>query len=84
MSDLQDLLANRRAAEDALAAAEGDLLADLVAAKDAHRANPTQDSRARKAAAVEAVQEYRAATRAGRSGHGVGGDAFLSHEQNEG
>lgn len=51
-----------------------DLLDELVDAKDAARANRSEANVKRKAAAVAAVQEYRARTRAGRTSL-VGGDA---------
>lgn len=79
-----DLVAAKRAADEALAAAEADLLAELVAAKDAHRAKPTAKTRERKAAAVAAIQEVRAQARRGRTGNAVGGDVFLSPDQNGG
>lgn len=78
-----DLLAAKRAADAALAAEETQLLAELLAAKDAHRQNRSQRNRERKAAAVAAIRAVRAESRRGRTGL-VGGDAFLSPVQNEG
>lgn len=51
-------------------------VAELVAAKDAYRADPS--ARARRDAAVAAVQEIRAAERAGRPGLRPAGDAFVT------
>jgi hypothetical protein len=79
VTDIGKLVARAAAAQAALADAESGALAELVAAKDAHRANPTDKTRARKAAAVEAVQQLRAVQRAGRGeGPSVGGDAFVT------
>lgn len=79
-----DLLAAKKKADAALAAHEAELVAELVAAKDAARREPNERNRGRKARAVAAVQEARAHARQGRTGHAVGGDAFLSPVQNGG
>jgi hypothetical protein len=84
MTDIGKLISAKQAADTKLAAAESDLLTELVAAKDAHRAAPAAQTRARKTKAVAAVVAYRAAVRADRDRHAVAGDAFLSPEQNEG
>lgn len=51
-------------------------VAELVAAKDAYRTDPSDANRDRKAAAVAAVQALRAAERADRTGVQVCGDAY--------
>jgi hypothetical protein len=84
VSHLEDLLAAKATADEALAEAEGELLAELVDAKQAAREDPSEDNRARKVAAVEAIQQWRFVVREGREAHAVGGDAFLSPEQNGG
>lgn len=84
MSEFHELLAAKNAADAALLDAEASVLAELVAAKDAYREDPTSANRERKAAAIESVVALRALQRAGREAHAVGGDAFLSPEQNQG
>lgn len=79
-----DLAKAAKKANEALAKAEDDLRWELVLAKEAYRNNPTDENRARKAAAVTAIQEARAIARKGRTGNAVGGDAFVSPEQNGG
>lgn len=81
MSDIEDLLATKSAADAAVADAEERLLAALVAAKDKYRSRPSPATKAARDAAVADVQALRAAQREGRSGVGVGGDVFLSTEQ---
>ena len=83
MSELEDLLAAKQAADEALVQAEGELLAELVEAKDAAREDPSEENRERKRVAVAAIQQYRAVTREGRDSHAVGGDAFLTPEHTE-
>jgi DNA-binding FadR family transcriptional regulator len=83
MSQFNDLLAAKRAADEALADFEATLIAELVQAKDAHRKSPTDTTRQAKAAAVANIQAHRALLRATRTDL-VGGDAFVSPEQNEG
>lgn len=72
---INELIAAREKADAALAAAGDDLKAELVAAKTAYRADPTDDTRARRDAASARVQAWRAAIRSGRGGVNVGGDA---------
>lgn len=87
MTDLERLAAAKREADAALADAEAAMYAKLVDAKEAYRASPNVRTRAARDAAVAEVQAYRAAQRADRpagSGGSVGGDAYLSPEQNEG
>jgi hypothetical protein len=83
MTAFRDLLARQREANQALAEAEQVVLDKLVAAKEAHRADPTPETLERKRQAVEDVQALRAIQRADRPAdqHTVGGDAFLSPEQ---
>lgn len=77
--DLAALIAQRAALDEAIGGAHDDALAELVAAKAAYRADPSEANRARKAAAVTAVQQVRAHLREGRTTTQVGGDAFLSN-----
>jgi len=81
-----DLLAAKAAADVALVEAEQAILTELLAAKDAYRDDPSDDNRERRRLAVENVRALRAVQRADRptDRHTVGGDAFLSPEQNEG
>lgn len=51
-------------------------VAELVAAKDACRADSSDANRARKTAAIAAVQAIRAEERANRTAVGIVGDAF--------
>lgn len=51
-------------------------VAELVAAKDAYRADPSGENRARKVAAVEAVRAIRAEERT--DAVRIGGDAFVT------
>lgn len=53
-------------------------VAELVAAKDAFRADPSEVNRVRKADAVAAVQAIRAEERSNRSGVRVAGDAYVA------
>lgn len=81
MADLDTVLANFEAAKAALEDLETALLDRLVAAKTAHSVAPTEATRAAKAAAVDDVQRFRAATRAGRpqgTGGLISGDVFVS------
>jgi hypothetical protein len=77
VTDLERLLAEKQAADAALAEIEAALLASLVAAKDAHRSDPNEATRAAKAEAVADVRAYRAVVRAGRS-QLVAGDSYVS------
>lgn len=70
ISDLERALPYAEAEE---AAVEG-----LVAAKDAYRAEPNAANKARRAVAVEAVKEIRAAERAQAGRQFVVGDAFVT------
>lgn len=80
MSDLERLLAAKADADRQLAEAEAGLLAELVAAKKAYRADRSPGNRDRKDTAAAAVQAYRAVIRAGRTVHDVAGDAVASLE----
>lgn len=53
---------------------------ELVAAKDAYKAKPTDKSRARRDAAVAAIQAIRLEERSSRSTLAIAGDAFVSQE----
>lgn len=66
--------------EHMLAHAEREDIAviELVAAKDAYQADPSDANRERKAAAVAAVLAIRAEERAQRPGMRVCGDAYVS------
>lgn len=82
--DLAALIAQRAALDDQITAAHDDALAELVAAKEAFRADPSEANRYRKAAAVGAVQRLRGHLRVGRTTTQVGGDAFVSNPSSEG
>lgn len=69
ISDLEHMLPHAESEEAAVA--------DLVAAKDAFRADPSEDNRQHKADAVAAVQAVRAEERANRVGVRLAGDAFV-------
>jgi hypothetical protein len=58
-----------------------ELLAELVAAKQAYRDDPSEENKRRKADAVAAVREHRARERAGRAGNAVGGDATVAGQE---
>lgn len=81
MSDFQALRDAKLAADEALAAAESDLVAEYEAARDAYAADPDDDSKreAYKAAGAE-LAGCREVVREGRKGVRVAGDAFLSTE----
>jgi len=76
MADIADLLAQKadidRQVLDAMAAAE----TELLAAKEAYRADPTNETAQRRLDAIAAIQAIRAAVRAGRP-LAVAGDAFV-------
>lgn len=55
---------------------EEEALDELVKAKEAHRKKSTDETKARRDAAVEAVQAIRAEERANRAGITIGGDAY--------
>jgi len=74
--DLETLLTQRADLDAQVDAAHQAALDELVAAKDAHRADPNPDTEARKAAAVEAITRIRKHLRADRTGVAVAGDAF--------
>lgn len=85
--DFEALLRALAEAKAALLAAEAEATAELIHAKAACREDPSEENRDRKARAVENIQALRALVRADRDkgpGVTVGGDAFLSPEQNEG
>lgn len=82
--DLRALIQQKESIDHQLAQMEAQALTELVDAKDAHRADPSEANRLRKAAAVTQIQRLRGYQRAGRTGTRVGGDAFLSPTQNEG
>lgn len=60
------------------AEAEDEAGVELVAAKDAYMAKPSDENRRRKAAAVDAIQALRAEARTNRRTLGVVGDAFVT------
>lgn len=57
---------------------EEKLLAELLAAKDAHGADPSDANRKRKTKAAEKLRAHRAEARQGRTSL-VGGDAYKSN-----
>jgi hypothetical protein len=74
-------------AKAALLAAEAEATEELIHAKTAYREDPSEENRDRKTRAVENIQALRALVRQDRakeSGAELGGDVFLSPEQNEG
>ena len=79
----ESLLKAKQKADAAVEKFEDDLRWELVLAKEAYRGDPTDENRARKAAAVKAIRELRAEVRKHRTSL-VGGDAFLSPDQNGG
>lgn len=84
MSRIEDLLAARAAADTALQDAELAAAGVLLSAATAYRDDRNRENwAAYKAAQVELVA-LRQAIKADRDGVTVGGDAFLSPEQNEG
>lgn len=77
--DYEGLLTALAEAKAALLQAETEATEELIAAKDAYRENPNEETRARKAAAVEQIQALRAILRANRpKGVQVGGDAYIT------
>jgi hypothetical protein len=85
--DFEALLRAVVEAKAALLAAEAEATEELINAKAAYRKDPSDENRDRKARAVEDIQALRALVRADRaqgSGAELGGDVFLSPEQNEG
>lgn len=77
MSASADRAADLRTEADALDSL-ADLEADLLAAKDAYNSAPTEENRAARQAAAEALRRARAETRT--EGVTVGGDAFIEQE----
>jgi hypothetical protein len=71
VTNWEDLAAAKMAAEEALADAEKELLAELAAAKAAFRKSKSEANERRHAEAVQAVAAYRAVVRADRAGVGV-------------
>lgn len=69
ISDLEHMLPHAEREEEAVA--------ELVAAKEAFRDDPSEANRRRKADAVAAVQAARFEERANRTGIRVAGDAFV-------
>ncbi len=85
--DIEALLRQVAEAKAALLQAETEATEELIHAKDAYRADPSDENRERKAAAVERIQALRRAVRADREqspGGRLGGDVFLSPVQNDG
>jgi hypothetical protein len=80
VSDLERLLAAKADADRQLAEAETGLLAELVTAKKAYRANRSPANRERKDAAVAAISAYRLVVRVGRTVHDVAGDTVVALE----
>lgn len=79
MSELDDLIAAKAAADAALASAEDGARRRLLAAKEALRDNPDdEDAKAEKAEAVAEMQAVRGVLREGRQVTAVGGDAVAS------
>ncbi len=76
--DIQQLLAAAAEAKRNLDLAVADLLAELEAAKEEARDNPTDANHERRRAAVRAIQQYRAFARTDRAGTSVGGDARVT------
>jgi hypothetical protein len=76
--DFEALLDALVEAKAALLAAEAEATEELIHAKAAYRENPTPESRARKAKAVEVITALRAAVRKDRKGIEVGGDAYIT------
>jgi len=76
--DLAALIEQRAALDAQITEAHVAALSELIDAKAAYRDDPTEQNRARKAAAVATLQQLRAHLRAGRTGVQVGGDAFVS------
>jgi hypothetical protein len=83
-SDFEALLTALAEAKANLLAAEAEATEELIHAKAAYREEPSEENRARKAAAVENIQALRAAVRAGRKENQVAGDAYLSPVQSDG
>ncbi len=81
--DLEGLLAAKADADAAVAEAEQQLLDELAAAKDAHRDDPTPESKDRRDAVAADVRAYREATRAFRTSL-VGGDATTGQPTDDG
>jgi hypothetical protein len=85
--DFEALLKQVAEAKAALLQAEAEATEELIHAKDAYRADQSEENRQRKNAAVDRIQALRRAVRADREqgvGAKVGGDAFLSPVQNDG
>lgn len=74
---VDDRLASLRSQIEA-AEAEQRLLGELTAAKQAYASNPSEDTRAAKQAAMEAIRKHRSETRS--EGVTVGGDAYVDKE----
>lgn len=70
IDDLEHMLPHAEAEEEAVE--------ELVTAKDAYRADPTDNNKRRRDDAVAKVQAVRSAERANRSGVRVGGDAYVT------
>jgi hypothetical protein len=85
--DFEALLTALAEAKANLLAAEAEAVEELIHAKTAYREDPSEENRDRKARAVDNIQALRALVRADRAkepGAALGGDVFLSPEQNEG
>jgi len=85
--DFEALLRALAEAKAALLAAEAEATTELIHAKTAYREDPSEENRDRKARAVENIRALRVMVRADRAkgpGAELGGDVFLSPEQNEG
>lgn len=77
MTELERLLADKAAADAALADVEAQLLENLAEAKDAYGADPSPAGKAAKQEAAEALRLYRQVVRSGRSGL-LAGDTYVS------
>jgi hypothetical protein len=76
VTDIEKLLADKAAADAALAGHEERLLAELAAAKETYRDDPSDDNGEAKRAAAERLRAYRQVTRADRDGVGVIADTM--------
>lgn len=84
MPDTDDLLARKGQLDTEITDGSAAALSELLDAKAAYRADASEANRARKRAAAENVQRFRAVQRAGRTGHAVGGDAYITTDGTEG
>lgn len=76
--DFEALLDALAEAKAALLAAEAEATEELIHAKAAYLEDPNDETRARKAKAVEVIQALRTAVRKDRDGTQVAGDAYVT------